>query len=169
MTYSIDSDIRSKFSHLTIPSGILVGNFREAAYNRVNAKLRKIYEVPITSIDITDQAVLKEIESNIAAGKIIMSVSTSDELTDIHQYGESLVKEGEFNIKELLKEDMVLSSLATRDADDSDETIDPPKILGSSADEHSTFDRPMSGIENDAIEGKVDAEEYSELNDTKTI
>jgi hypothetical protein len=168
-TYSLDGNVSEKFANITIPPDIIVYNFRLDAYNRINAKLRKIYVVPIVSTDATDIGILKSIESNLASGNILLAVATLHEVENVHEYGKLLIAKAEKELDELVNEEMVLSSGVTRDADDSDEVIDPPILQGGAADDYSTFDRPMSGIANDAIEGKVDAEAYNELEDTKTI
>lgn len=168
-TYSKDGDVSEKLANIKISSDIVIDNFRKSAYNRINARLRKLYVVPVVSTDDIDIAILKSIEANITAGRILIAVATLHEVENVSEYGKLLIQQGESELKDLTEEIIVLSTSAERDADDSDEAVNPPLILGSSADEYSTFDRPMSGIENDAIEGKVDAEEYSELYDIKTL
>jgi hypothetical protein len=167
-TYSIDNDVAEKYSHLTIPSGLSVPAYRDNAYNIINANLRKLYVVPIDSTNAVDLGYLKIIESELAAGKIIQAVATVHEAEGIHEYGETLIKSAEEFLGKLIDENIILSG-ATRDTDDSSDVVNAPIIHGSSADDYAAFDRPMSGIENDAIEGKVDSEEYNELEDTKTI
>lgn len=158
-----------KLSQVTIPADMVVDNFRSNAYNRINAKIRAIYTVPVASSDATDMAILKDIEANLAAGRLLLAVATLHEMENVSEYGKLLIEQGEKELKELAEEIVVLSSGAARDADDSDEAVDPPQILGQSPDEEATFARPMSGVENDMIEGKVDAEAYNELEDNRTI
>jgi hypothetical protein len=146
----------------------VIANYRTRAYNRINARLRKVYVIPIVSTDATDIGFLQNIEANLAAGNILLAVATLNEAENLHEYGKSLIDKAEKELDELSEEEIVLSSLAIRDTDDSDEAVDPPAILGGASDEYATFERPMSGIENDALEGKVDSEKYSELEDTKT-
>ena len=167
-TYSIDNDVAEKYSHLTVPSGLSVPAYRSDAYNIVNVRLRKLYVIPIDSTNSTDLGFLKIIESELAAGKIIQAVATVHEAEGIHEYGDTLIKSAE-SLLEMLENEKIVLSGATRDTDDSSDMVNPPVIHGSAADDYATFDRPMSGIENDAIEGKVDAEEYNELEDTKMI
>ena len=169
MSYCKDNDITEKFSNVTLPQTIVVANYRNAAYNRINARLRRIYIVPIVSTDAIDQAILQSIEANIAAGRVLLAVATLHEVENVHEYGKLLISQGEKELKELEEETVVLSSGAARDTDDSDEGIESARILGGAADDYPTFDRPMSGIENDALEGKVDSEKYNELEDTKTV
>jgi hypothetical protein len=168
-TYCIDSDVNIKLSNIKVASGIVTETFRVGAFNRINAKLRKLYIVPVVSTDDTDIGLLKGIESNIAAGRLLLSVSTINELENAHAYALELIKQGEGELKELVSEDLVLSAEAERDTDDSDEAVNPPFILGHAPDANSTFNRPMSGIENDAIDGIVDSGVYNSLYDNKTV
>jgi len=168
-TYSNDRDISEKLAQVTISSDIVIADFRTDSFNIINAKLRKLYIVPITSKDITDVGILKSIESSLSAGNILLAVAILHEVENTHEYGKILINRANRMLTELINEKVVLSKEAIRDTDDSDEVIDPPIIDGSSSDKYATFDRPMSGIENDAIEGKVDATKYNSLEDTKTI
>jgi len=168
-TYCIDADVNENLSNITIPSGLVVDNFRVEAYNHINSKIRKLYVIPVESDDDTDNAILKSIESKRSAGRLLMAVATIHEVEDISEYAKTLLIEAKNEIKEIIDEIIVFSSSAERDTDDSDEAIDPPEILGQTPDKYGTFDRPMSGVENDAIEGSVDAEKYNSLEDNKAI
>ena len=168
-TYSTDSVVNELLSGVNLPSGVVVDNFRVEAYNNINASLRKIYIVPIESTDTTDVAILKSIESKRSAGRVLMAVATLHEMENLSEYGQFLLEESEKELDKLRKEDLILSIEATRDTDDSDEVIDPPVLSGNAPDEYSTFGRPMSGIENDAIDGVIDSEEYNSLEDNKTL
>lgn len=167
-TYSIDNDVSEKYSHLTIPSGLSVPAYRSNAYNIINARLRTLYVVPIDSTDATDLGFLKIVESEMAAGKIIQAVATVHEAEGIHEYGDTLIKSAE-NLLKMMEGEKIILHGATRDTNDVSDVVNPPVLHGSAADDYATFDRPMSGVENDAIEGKVDAEKYNELEDTKII
>ena len=168
-TYCIDSDVKVKLSNLNVASGILTENFRIGAYNRINAKLRKIYEVPVVSSDTTDTGLLQGIESNIAAGRLLLSISTINQMEGIQQYAVELLKQGEGELKELITGDIVLSIEAERRSTDTDDTVNMPYLTGQAPDEFSTFGRPLSGIENDALEGVVNSEQYDSLEDNKSI
>lgn len=168
-TYAKDGDVSENLSNITMPADMVIDNFRVEAYNHINARLRKIYIVPVVSADATDVAVLKSIEAKRAAGRILIAVTTLHEVENVSEYGKVLITEAKNELKELEQEMVVLSSEAVRDTDDSDEAIDSPTITGNAADDYATFDRPMSGIENDAIDGKIDSEKYNSLEDNKTI
>lgn len=169
ITYSNDGDVSEKLSNVTIPADMVIYNFRLASYNRINAKIRKLYSIPVNSSDGTDMAILKSIESCLAAGRLLIAIATLHQMDNVSEYGKTLIKQGEDELKELEDEDIVLSESSTRATDTADDVIDPPVISGGASDNYPTFDRPMSGIENDAIEGKVDSEEYNSLTDNKTI
>jgi hypothetical protein len=167
-TYSKDNDVERKYSHLTIPTKVTIADFQDDAYNYINSRLRKLYKIPIDSTDDTDKGILKLIEASLAAGNVLMAVAAVHEADGVHKYGKSLVDSAEDKLEMLENQEIVLTG-ATRDSDSSDDIANAPLMSGSSADDFSTFDRPMSGIENDAIEGEVDAEAYNEVEDTKTI
>ena len=168
-TYSTDNDVSRKLAQVTISSNIIISDFRIEAYNLINAKIRNLYIVPVESTDDTDKGILKSIESSLTAGNILLAVATLHEVDNVHEYGKILINRANQSIRDLVSQKIVLSKNAARDTDDSDEIIDPPIIEGEAPDSYATFDRPMSGIENDAIEGKVDSKKYNSLEDTKTI
>ena len=168
MSYSNDKDVSSKYSHLKISSDVVVKEYREEAYNEINMKISSLYAIPIDSTNVHDLAYLKSIEARLAAGNILIAISTVDELEDVHEYGKFLIDQAYKKIEELLKQTIILKG-ATKDTDKSDNLIDAGKLQGSAADTYSTFDRPISGIENDAIEGKVDSEKYNSLEDNKEV
>ena len=168
-TYSVDGDVSEKLANVKISSDIVIANFRTASYNRINARLRKLYTVPVVSTDAIDVAILKSIEAYLTAGRVLVAVSTLHEMENVSEYGKILIRQGEDELKDLTTEVVVLSSGAERNTDDSDDAIDPPRLLGNAPDSYATFDRPMSGTANDAVEGVVDSENYNSLEDNKTV
>jgi short-subunit dehydrogenase involved in D-alanine esterification of teichoic acids len=165
-TYSIDTDVTEKYAHLTTPTNVVISNFRKDSYNYINARIRSIYSVPVVSTDESDKGILRVIESKLSAGNILMSVAAVQEAENLHSYAESLIKDAENLLTMLVDESMQLSSLATRDTS---ESTDDRILQGSAPDSYATFDRPMSGVDNDAIEGIVDSEKYNSLEDVKTL
>jgi hypothetical protein len=165
-TYSKDSDVERKYSHLTIPTKVTISDFQSDAYNYINSRLRKLYKIPIDSTDSTDIGILKLIESGLAAGNVLMAVAAVHEADGVHKYGKSLVDSAEEKLEMLENQEIVLTG-ATRDTLGAEDLADAPLMSGSSADDYATFDRPISGIENDNIEGSIDAEAYNEVEDTK--
>lgn len=165
ITYSNDSDVTSKYAHLTIPVNITVEEYREEAFRLINVRIRALYSLPMDTTDENDLAYLKSIESRMAAGNILIAVASVAERENVHEYGKLLIDQAEEKLQKLIDQEIVLK--AAKDTDASDDVIDPPKLQGSAADEYGTFDRVMSGIENDAIEGIVDSENYNAIEDTK--
>jgi len=165
-TYSTDNDIASKYSHLKISNDLTVGDYREEAYHEINMEISKLYIVPVVSTKDIDQEYLKSIESRLAAGNILIAVASVSEVENVHEYGKLLIDQAREKIDKLIDQTIILTG-APKDTDDTDELIDAGKIQGSAADEYSTFNRPMSGIENDAIKGKTDSEKYNSLEDNK--
>ncbi len=168
MTYSTDNDVLRKISHIKVPSGLSISKFRDDAYVEINVEIRDLYVVPVASSDDTDMNYLKVIEQDLAAGKLLLDVSTVHQLEELHAYAEFLITKANDKIIKLSSQDIVLVS-AGRNTDSSNDVIDPPIIQGKAADKYSTFNRPISGIENDAIEGVVDSGKYNSLTDNKTI
>lgn len=170
-TYSTDPNVTEKIAHVVLPEKIVVGNYREQAYNYINMRLKGLYVVPVSG-SLQDMTYLKHVESEYSAGKVLLAVGVVNESASISEYGKMLVKAAERAL------DLVAGSVdgksapsltfsgAALDPDKSDNSADFPAMGLHSPDEHATFDRPMSGIENDAILGKVDSEEHSPLNDT---
>lgn len=165
-TYSTDNDVSEKYSHVTIPTEVNVSNFRDDAYSVMNISLRGLYIVPIDSSEVTDTGYLKLIESKMAAGHILIAVASVSEMENVHEYGLLLIKEAEGLLQKLIDQKIILEG-AEKETDYSKNVIRPAKIQGSSPDTYGTFDRPMSGIANDEIEGSVDAENYNSLEDIK--
>ncbi|HFC76728.1 MAG TPA: hypothetical protein ENJ27_00670, partial [Candidatus Moranbacteria bacterium] len=168
MTYSTNNDVSLKISHIKIPSGLSIDDFRDEAYNEINAEIRGLYVVPVDSDDETDMGYLKVIEQNLAAGKLLLDVATANEIEQLHSYASFLIDKATKNLSKIIDQKIVLSG-AERNTISSDDVVNPAKLQGKAPDSHSTFGRPMSGIENDAIEGKVDSEKYNSLEDTKTL
>ena len=168
MTYSTDNDVASKYSHLKISNDLTVSDYRKEAYNDINIEISKLYVVPVVSTKDIDSDYLKSIESRLAAGNILIAVASVSEIENVHEYGKLLIEQATDKINKLLDQSIILTG-APKDTDDSDELIDAGKIQGSAPDEYGTFEREMSGIENDAIEGVVDSEKYNSLEDNKEV
>jgi len=168
MSYSIDTNVLGRISHIEIPSGLLVSGFREEAYTDINIQIRKLYTVPVVSTDQTDMDYLRDIEADLAGGNLILDVALVQEPTNLHEYGVSLINKAKSKLKRITDEIVILVG-AERDTDTSNDQINFPKILGMSADAYGTFDRPISAVENDAIEGDLDAEQFNSLEDIKSI
>jgi len=168
-TYSRDGDVSENLSNVTMPVDMVIDNFRVEAYNHINAGLRSLYTVPVTSTDAIDVSILRSVEAKRTAGRILMAVATIHEVENVSEYAKELLSEAKIELDALRNEEITLSSEAERDTDDSDEVIDPPRILGQAPDAEQTFGRPMSGIENDAIEGVVDSKPYNSQEDNKSV
>jgi len=169
MTYSIDTDVSRKISHITIATGLNISDFREEAYGNMNILLRKKYVVPIDSTDATDTAFLKSIESDLAAGMLVLDIAASTkEDSELDKYGQYLVDKGTAKVEKIIEGTVVIIG-----GEDNESNVEnyqnPAQIQLESSDDYATFDRPMSGIENDAIEAKIDAERYDSLNDNEQL
>jgi hypothetical protein len=168
MSYSIDTNVLGRISHIRIPSGLLVSEFREEVFSEINIQIQKLYTVPVVSTSQTEMDFLRDIEADIAGGRLIMDVALVQEAENLHEYGVELAKRGQKKLDLIIGEKVILVG-AEKDTDFSDDQLSFPKIQGKAVDEYGFFDRPIAGVENDAIEGKTDAEKYNSLEDTKTI
>jgi hypothetical protein len=66
MSYSIDTNVLGRISHIKIPSGLLVSEFRDEAFSEININIRQQYVVPVVSTNDTDMDYLRDIEADIA-------------------------------------------------------------------------------------------------------
>jgi hypothetical protein len=159
MTYSTDSDVMRKIAHVALASGLLPKEFRDEAYTDINIELRKLYAVPISSSDDSDLQFLKTIESNMAAGLLILDISaTSENESELDAYGEYLIDKGEERLQKLVNRTVVLIG-AEDQTDDSSYSEEASFVNLQSPDDYSTFSRPMSEVDQAAADGLVDATE----------
>lgn len=150
---------------MKIPSGVLVSSQRESAFTEINIQIRRLYIVPVDSSDQTDMDFLKDIEADLAGGKLLLDVSTVQEIDSLHSLGMELIKRASINLTKITEEKVVLIG-AQKDTDDSDDKVNFPLLSFSSPDEYGIFDRRPSGIEQDAADGIVNTREYNSLEDT---
>lgn len=98
---------------IPLPSYINKTKFIEDAADEIDSQLGFIYETPF---DVTDTSslirparlLLKRINKFLASGRIILSVATPGEDTQVHSYGRYLVREAENAIKEILSGNIIL-------------------------------------------------------------
>lgn len=169
MTYSLDGDVSRKITHISIATGLLISEFREEAYTNINIKLRTKYVVPVDSDDETDMDFLKSIESDLAAGSLILDIAANtQEDSGLDDYGKYLIDKGYAKLDKILKDSVIL--IGGEDNELNEDNYKNPARLGvNSPDNYGTYNRPMSGIENDAIEASVDAEKYNSLEDNEQL
>lgn len=137
----------------------------------MNMRLRSLYLTPVSGSLMT-MSYLKHLESNLTAGKILMAVGTTNASSELSEYGKMLIGIGEKALSLVLgsdsKEPQVVLEGAPLDPDKSDNLADFPSVVLDSPDTFATFNRPMSGIDNDAILAVTDAKEYDATNDVLT-
>jgi hypothetical protein len=164
MSYSIDSDVLAKISNIKIASGINVSSFRDSASINIDVNIRKLYIVPVDSDDTTDMAYLKDIESDLAAGNLLESVSTVDQIDTLHALGEELIKKGNEKLNKLISEEVILIG-AQKDTDSSDDQVNFPSLIFNSPDEESNFNKTVNDIDSDARRGETESEENERLSE----
>jgi len=130
-----------------------------------------IYDVPIevassvaTTISGVTYNILNTVQKNLAAGNLLLSLTTSIENLAIHDYGRYLV-EGAMNTLEDIKTQKIILPGATIDTNQSDDAANPPQLRYSSPDGTDTardsgsyFNRPYEQVANkdDEITGGID-------------
>lgn len=167
MTYSVDSDVMGRIAHVKIPSGVLASVQREAAYTEINVNIRKFYIVPVVSTDQTDMDFLRDIEADLAGGKLLLDVSTVQQIDTLHALGMELIKRASINLSKLTSTDQSKNIvLIGAELTTNDEQASYPLIEVNSPDDYDTFNRKPSGIQQDAVDGITNTREYSSLGDT---
>jgi hypothetical protein len=165
MTYSVDTNVLSRINHVKVPSGVLISEFRDDAFNEINIQIRKLYTVPVVSTDDTDMGFLKSIEADLAGGKLLLDISTVQEIDSLHEFGMELIKRSSINISKIIAESIVLIG-AEKDTDSSDTMVNFPSITLKSPDDYDNFNRKPSGIQQDAANGRTNSHQYNSLEDT---
>jgi hypothetical protein len=164
MTYSTDTNVLGRINHIKVPSGVLISEFRDDAFDEINIQIRKLYTVPVASTDDTDMGFLKSIEADLAGGKLLLDISTVQEIDSLHSLGMELIKRSSINISKIVAQSIVLIG-AEKDTDSSDAMINFPSITLKSPDEFDNFNRKPSGIEQDAADGMTNTREYNSMED----
>lgn len=170
-TYSSDEDVREKFAHITITDDLVVGNFRDAAFSYINMRIRNLYVVPVSG-SLNTMSFLKHMEADFAAGKILASVGTLQSSSEVSEYGKMLMISGQKALDLISSHDgknpAITLEGAAVDTDKSDNAADFPLLGLDSPDDFATYNRPMSGVENDAILAKTNSEKFNSLEDVLT-
>lgn len=108
--YSEEGDLL--IGDLPLGSAYPPAKFLEAASDEIDSYLGRVYDVPI---DTTESEVvrltLKRINNWLASGRLIMSVATAGQDSELHAYGWSLVKQAMDEIQMILTGDLDLPGL----------------------------------------------------------
>lgn len=168
MSYSVDADVLGKISNIKVASGILVSSFRDSAAINIDVSIRKLYTVPVVSTDTTDMSFLSDIESDLAAGNLLESIATIDQIDTLHALGEELIKNGLNKLKKLTSEEIILVG-APEDTNSDDDQVNFPKITFNAPDEESHFNKTMNKIDEDALYGETEKEEEERLSDASNF
>ena len=155
LTYSTDENVKQKIANVSLDKDIIVANFREEASVEIDASLASLYVVPASG-ELSAMRYLNYVERNIAAGKLLLSVGNSNSNEEISELGDFFLKEGRSMLKRILKGEVVLIGVEL-DTDDSDDSAHIDRISVGSPDVHSTFNRSMSEIGENARLGVTDS------------
>lgn len=158
MTYSTDTNILGRISHIKTASGVSVSEYRESAYTKININIRKLYTVPIVSSEQTDMDFLRDTEADLAGGTLILNVASVHKLEGLSEFGQFLIDNATANLDKLISEDIILVG-AEEDTDSNDNMINFPVIEFNSPDSYSNFNKKQSEIDEDISEGLVNTRE----------
>jgi hypothetical protein len=161
MGYAVASDLDQILAKLPVASGVLRQGFLDAAEAEIHAATIGIYEVPIvvpssvaTTISGVTVGILKSIEQDLAAGRLLLALATSTENTEIHDYGKFLVDGAVAKLTDIKTQVLILPG-ATLDSDPNDDKPRPSQISYSSpdgkdvaVDTGSYFNRPYEQVAN---------------------
>jgi hypothetical protein len=165
MSYSTDDQVLGKIAHVKVPSG-LVTPMRVFASNQIDIRIRKLYVTPVVSIDTADMQYLQDIEADLAAGRLIQNIATLHSLKDVSAIGIKQENSALKRIDDILTEKIILQGAQVNPNANNIE-VNFSTIILDSPDTVSAFGRPLSGIENDAIDGNYDSNRYNPIEDLK--
>ena len=169
--YAETTDIDQVIGKLPVASGVLRQGFLDSAEAIIHTHLIGIYDVPVevkssvaTTISGVTYNILNTVQKNLAAGNILLSLTTSTENESIHDYGRYLVENATKTLEDIKTQVLILPG-ATLDTNPSDDVARPVKMQYSAPDgteiakdSGSFFNRPFEQIANsaDEVEGGID-------------
>lgn len=110
VVYSEESDLL--IGDLPLGSAYPPAKFIESACDEVDSYLGRMFDVPIdTSNSEVVRLTLKRITNWLASGRLIMSVATAGQDSELHAYGWSLVKQAMDEIQMIMSGDLDLPGL----------------------------------------------------------
>ena len=165
MGYAITTDLDQILSQLPVASGVSRQAFLDSAEAEIHTAMIGLYKVPVevlstvaTTISGVTYNILKSIEQDLAAGRLILSLATTNENEQIHDYGKFLVDGATSKLKDIKTRVLILPG-ATVDEDRTDDNPRPNKVLFSApdgkstaTDEKSFFNRPYEQVANPSNE-----------------
>ena len=164
MSYSTDAQVLAKIGNIKIAaSGILIPSMRLFASNQIDIRIRQLYVTPVVSTDLADMQYLQDIEANYSAGVLLQDIATQHSLKEISVTGKVLEQRAMKAIDKLVAGNPVLIGAIPNPNAANTEVFST--IILNTPDKTAYFDRPISGIENDAIKGNYDAKQYNAVED----
>lgn len=161
MSYATATDVDQVIGKLPVASGVLRQGFLDSAEAIMHTYMTGLYNVPIevksdvpTTISGVTYNILNTIQKNLAAGNLLLSLTTSTENLAIHEYGKYLVETATITLENIKTQKMILPG-ATLDTDKSDDVVRPVTMQYSSPDgsdvakdSGSYFNRPYKQVAN---------------------
>jgi hypothetical protein len=159
MSYATTTDIDQVIGKIPVASGVLRQGFLDSAEAIMHTYMIGIYNVPIevkssvaTTISGVTYNILNTVQKNLAAGNLLLSLTTSIENDAIHDYGRYLVETATDTLKNIKTQKIILPG-ATIDTDPSDDVVKPTNLQYSSPDgtdvardSGSYFNRPYEQV-----------------------
>lgn len=110
VVYSEEDDLL--IGDLPLGSAYPPKKFLDAASDEIDSYLGRMFDVPIdTDGNETVRLTLKRINNWLASGRLIMSVATAGQDSELHAYGWSLVKQAMDEINRIMNGDLDLPGL----------------------------------------------------------
>lgn len=142
MSYSTDENVKERISFVSLPTELSIPNYRTDAESIINLKLRNTYIVPVSG-SLTDMTFLRNIESDLSGGNILLRVATVNGSDQISALGQLLVDEAMKKLDMLIAGSLTLE--APLDTDDTDDNAANPRMGIGSPDLVSTFGESDNG------------------------
>jgi len=154
--YCVTTDVDQIIGELPISSGMSKQAFIDAAVAEMHTYMIGLYDVPVhipssvvsTTSGITTN-ILKSINQDLTAGRLILALDTTMENAANHSYGEWLVDNSIKKLEDIKNQVLVLLG-APVDTDRSDEKPRTARVQVSAPDSSSYFNRDYDEIANQA-------------------
>lgn len=116
-------------SDLTLPSGIDAQKYVNDAADEIDSRIGLLYRTPvkIATEDLekyrTTLLMLKSINAQLATGRIIMSISSPSENSELDAYGNYLVREANTRINQIANRNYILEGAAPNENTPEESTV----------------------------------------------
>ena len=130
--YTSPQKITSRLGDIKISDSNVISEYNERAANETDSALYGVYTVPLAGM--TDEAAgeVGEINADLAAGYLILSLASASQSEGVYALGTNLIKSGRDKLAKYHKGSVVIAG-ATK-ADPTDKKRYTPRVLSKGAD-----------------------------------